>query len=158
MKEDFQFSVSARRIEFPLTVNAVLGIGFKVMLLRCFNVDFVLVVELEGIADFFAKRLDRQERQTVDVGDLVRKLLGSAVKRVGVAADGVNDGMVGEVKRQLRFVLIPLKVGVELEVDAGFRIEREKNVAVFRFLRCKIRFGGNAVDVELVGEVTALSA
>lgn len=116
-----------------------------------------LSLELEGIADFFAKRLDRQERQTVDVGELIGKLLGSAVKRVGVAADGVNDGMVGEVKRQLRFVLIPLKVGVELEVDAGFRIEREKNIAVFGFLRCKVGFGGNAVDVKLVGEIAAFS-
>ena len=121
------------------------------MLLRCFNVDFVLVVELEGIADFFAKRLDRQERQTVDVGELVGQFLGSAVKRIGVTAYGVNDGMVGEVKRQLRFVLIPLKVGVELEVDAGFRIEREKNIAVFGFLRRKVGFSGNAVDVKLVG-------
>ena len=71
---------------------------------------------------------------------------------------GVNDGVVGEVKRKLRLILIPGEVGIEQEVNACFRIKREKNIAVFRFLRCKIRFGGNAVDVELVGEVTALSA
>ena len=42
--------------------------------------------------------------------------------------------MVGKVERELRFILIPYKVGVELEVDAGFRVKREKNVAVFSLL------------------------
>lgn len=66
--------------------------------------------------------------------------------------------MVGKVERELRFILIPYKVGVELEVDAGFRVKREKNVAVFSLLCGKVGVGGNAVDVELVGEIAALSA
>ena len=53
------FGVS-QRVEFPLTVNAVFFIGFEVRFLRRFDNDLVFIVERVGVADFFAKRLDRK--------------------------------------------------------------------------------------------------